>query len=106
MGAMLILAVGPLVAACGGGEEEITRDRAVSLFAEGLAESSGLSSEDTSCLASAAIDEVGFDRMRDAVDATDGDFAAIDPTIQDALVGATLAALEPCGVDLAELTGG
>jgi hypothetical protein len=98
-----VLALG--VGACGGDDDDagISRDGAVDALAEGLAADSGLTDDQSRCLAEEIIDRVGFDRLVEAGLDSGGDIEALDEDIQADLVSATFDAFEPCEIDITQL---
>lgn len=92
------------VAACGDDDGDgISRDGAIDALAEGLATDSGLTEEQSRCLAEEIIDGVGFDRLVEAGLDSGGDIEALDEDIQADLVSATFDAFEPCEIDITQL---
>lgn len=91
-------------AACGGDDDgDISRDGAIDALAEGLATDSGLTEEQSRCLAEEIIDTVGFERIVEAGLDSGGDIEALDEEIQADLVAATFDAFEPCEIDITQL---
>lgn len=87
----------------GGSASSADVERAVALFAEGLAAELGLPADQARCASELVVDAVGADVLLDGDELTDLDSLPFE--VEDAAIDALIVAVGVCGIDPALLAG-